>query len=111
MRHILKNSLEALQDKESGLIEIYSRKTRLWKNEPAILIMIRDNGDGMSSDIREKVFSPLCTTKPRGMGLGLPLAKRMTIDHNGTIKIKSSARGTRVLLIIPLQGHNSLTNG
>jgi signal transduction histidine kinase len=52
-------------------------------------VTVRDNGPGLPADAREKAFSPFYTTKARGMGLGLPIARRRWIDHGGEITIDS----------------------
>ena len=49
----------------------------------------------------EKVFSPFCTTKARGMGLGLPIVKRTVFDHNGRVDIDTSTHGTSVSIALP----------
>jgi nitrogen-specific signal transduction histidine kinase len=51
--------------------------------------------------LKEKVFSPFCTTKPRGMGLGLPIVKRTVFDHNGRVDIESNPQGTAVSVMLP----------
>jgi nitrogen fixation/metabolism regulation signal transduction histidine kinase len=51
--------------------------------------------------MRGKVFSPFCTTKARGMGLGLPIVKRTVFDHNGRVDIDTSASGTAVSIALP----------
>ena len=48
-----------------------------------------------------KVFSPFCTTKARGMGLGLPIVKRTVFDHNGRVDIDTSTSGTAVSIALP----------
>ncbi|MEO5718333.1 MAG: ATP-binding protein [Chthoniobacterales bacterium] len=47
------------------------------------------------------MFSPFCTTKARGMGLGLPIVKRTVVDHNGRVDIDSNPRGTSVNVMLP----------
>ncbi|MEJ2058774.1 MAG: ATP-binding protein, partial [Desulfofustis sp.] len=65
-------------------------------------VVISDNGCGIASDIREKVFEPYFTTKHDGTGLGLALSARIIADHNGSISITSTENsGTRVVLRLP----------
>ena len=72
-----------------------------------MVVTIRDNGMGIAPELRDKIFSPFCTTKARGMGLGLPIVKRTIFDHNGRVEINSSAKGTLVSVTLPasLNGH------
>ena len=61
---------------------------------PFIEILIRDNGSGMKKEIASKIFKPGFTTKPRGWGLGLSLAKRIIEDfHSGKISVQKTALG------------------
>jgi len=62
---------------------------------------VQDNGHGIAPEMRGKVFSPFCTTKARGMGLGLPIVKRTVFDHNGRVDIDTSASGTAVSIALP----------
>lgn len=112
LAHLLVNSMEALQRKDNAWIRIEAKP---WMNgdspgsadgfqdaQPAgVMVTVRDNGQGIASDIQEKLFSPFCTTKARGMGLGLPIAKRAAVDHNGHLEIESDKDGTAVTLILP----------
>jgi PAS domain S-box-containing protein len=62
-----------------------------------------DNGPGIPSEIREKIFTPFFTTKTRGSGLGLPTAKRLIEAHNGQIAIDCPpAGGTAVVVRLPI---------
>jgi len=64
-------------------------------------VTVRDNGKGIAPDLKDKIFSPFCTTKPRGMGLGLPIVKRTVFDHNGRVDIDSTSHGTLVSVMLP----------
>ena len=72
------------------------------RETPAVRITISDGAGGLHETIIKKEFSPFSTTKARGMGLGLPIAQRTAIDHNGTIEVVSNGRGTTVWMILPL---------
>lgn len=67
----------------------------------AVIIEVIDNGVGIPEEIQTKVFSPFCTTKIRGVGLGLPIVRRTMIDHSALISIESSENGTVVCLTVP----------
>jgi signal transduction histidine kinase len=68
-------------------------------------IRIRDNGIGISSEIREKIFNPFFTTKPAGEGTGLGLSISHDINvkqHSGAIEVESEAgQYTEVRIILP----------
>lgn len=65
-------------------------------------VSILDSGAGVSPDLLGNVFRPFFTTKPKGLGLGLPLARRIIERFGGTIQIHSeSGRGTAVTIYLP----------
>lgn len=66
-------------------------------------IRVADNGTGINPDISEKIFEANFTTKSRGMGLGLSMAKKFIESIGGTIIIeKTSHEGTTFLILIPV---------
>src|SRR5262249_3009603 len=50
-------------------------------------IEVRDNGPGIPPEIRDQVLEPFFTTKARGGGLGLPIARRVAELHGGTLTL------------------------
>ena len=58
-----------------------------------VVVTVKDNGQGIAAELKDKIFSPFCTTKARGMGLGLPIVKRTVFDHNGRVDIDSNPHG------------------
>jgi nitrogen-specific signal transduction histidine kinase len=99
--HLLKNSAENLNNKSGSRINI-SVKSRDSKNGLSkVFVNITDNGTGIDETLHDKVFSPFSTIKARGLGLGLPVAKRAVIDHNGQMDIETSSGGTSITLTLP----------
>jgi two-component system sensor histidine kinase PilS (NtrC family) len=71
--------------------------------DSACQITFIDNGPGIPTEIREKIFTPFFTTKSRGSGLGLPTAKRLIEAHNGEIAVDCPpAGGTSVVVRLPI---------
>lgn len=67
-----------------------------------VTVMIEDEGSGLPADGAQRVTQPFFTTKPRGLGLGLPLARRAVERAGGTLEIGPlPGRGTRVTLTLP----------
>jgi len=100
-QHILRNSLEALEHRPHPEISILLRSTRDSAGRQSVVIVFKDNGPGIPPELLGKVFSPFCTTKARGLGLGLPIARRTIMDHNGQITVHSNELGTSVTVILP----------
>jgi PAS domain S-box-containing protein len=70
----------------------------------AAAIVVRDYGPGIPAELREQVLEPFFTTKARGGGLGLPIARRTAELHGGTLTLDGPAGGgTVVRLALPLR--------
>ncbi|HEX8163637.1 MAG TPA: ATP-binding protein [Pyrinomonadaceae bacterium] len=68
-----------------------------------LLLRIKDTGSGMTEEQLAQVFEPFYTTKARGLGLGMPYAKRVFELHGGTIRLESQpSAGTTVEIRLPL---------
>ncbi len=94
-KNIIINSIEAI--KETGKISIqYETNT----NEKKCIFKIGDNGVGISESHIGKIFQPFFTNKKNWKGLGLTIAKRNMLMHNGDIIIESQkGKGTVVKII------------
>ena len=102
LAHLVVNSVEALNGKAGGQVVVSARAQKEHARGPVVGITVRDNGPGLPPDAREKAFSPFYTTKARGMGLGLAVARRAVIDHGGEIQIESTAPGAVISIRLPL---------
>jgi signal transduction histidine kinase len=89
IENLCKNAIDAMQGE--GMINIY-----MYRVSDAIHIEVSDTGKGIPKDKFKAVFRPGYTTKKRGWGLGLSLAKRIIEEyHGGRIYVKeSSVKGT-----------------
>jgi PAS domain S-box-containing protein len=71
-------------------------------------LSISDDGEGIASDVLEKLFQPFFTTKPKGTGLGLWLSQRIIQDHGGSIAVESTAgKGATFVITLPTIGEAS----
>lgn len=71
---------------------------------PCVLLVVGDNGQGMTRETRQRLFEPFFTTKNagRGTGLGLTTIRSIVTSHRGLIHIESEpGRGTRVFILLP----------
>jgi signal transduction histidine kinase len=69
---------------------------------PALVLAVEDSGKGMDAETLARVWQPFFTTKEKGSGLGLPLAKKLARDHRGEAEVRSvPGQGTRVTLTLP----------
>jgi signal transduction histidine kinase len=79
LRNILNNAIESIQDK--GKVSI-----TLEKEGSTFHLDITDTGTGIDEEMVERIFEPYFSTKDVGTGLGLPIAKKIIEDHEGTIQ-------------------------
>jgi len=65
-------------------------------------IIVSDNGPGVPSADREKLFMPYYSTKRRGSGLGLAIVRRIVAEHGGSIEVgDNSPHGSRFVIELP----------
>jgi signal transduction histidine kinase/purine-cytosine permease-like protein len=70
-----------------------------------LVLAVADNGCGMSDDVRGRIFEPLFSTKAFGVGLGMPLVKRIIEEHGGSVSVQSMLnQGTIVQMRLPVVG-------
>jgi signal transduction histidine kinase len=92
--NIVNNACYAVHQKKKGARDNFSPTLSIsTKNlNGYIEIHIRDNGNGIPLDIREKLFNPFFTTKPTGQGTGLGLSISYDVivqQHKGEIKVET----------------------
>ena len=99
IENLCKNAVDALEGR-SGRIDIY-----VMQKEQTVAIDLVDTGKGIRQKDMKNVFRPGFTTKQRGWGLGLSLARRIVEEyHHGKIFVKRSemGRGTTFRIILPV---------
>lgn len=95
--NLLKNAIEAIPSDRQGLIEINYLITS--KN---ILLSVKDNGNGIPDNLREKIFEPNFTTKSSGTGLGLAFVKNSIENAGGKVWFETSTgAGTTFYFSLP----------
>lgn len=98
MNNLMKNSIQAIPNDRRGLIEIV-----LSSDEEKANISVKDNGKGISSEMKSKVFTPYFTTKNSGTGLGLAISANIIESFDGTLNFNSEVgKGTTFSIDIPL---------
>jgi signal transduction histidine kinase len=97
IENLVKNAIDAMEGKGKISLNITAKGK-------IVLLTISDTGKGIPKHLHQKIFSPGFTTKKRGWGLGLSLAKRIIEDyHNGKIKILKSEVGKGSTFLITLK--------
>jgi signal transduction histidine kinase len=104
--NILTNSIQAME-KGKGKLFIQTISSAI-----GIKIIIKDNGKGMSREVKEHMFEPFYTTKEvgQGTGLGLSISYGIIEKHNGNIDVISeSGKGTEFIISLPKTQTNTAT--
>ncbi len=95
--NLLENAVHAASPR--GAVRIAGKR-----DGEAIWLEVEDTGPGVDPAIRPRLFEPLVTTKPKGIGLGLALVKRIVERHGGTISYSPrEPNGTRFVLRLPIR--------
>lgn len=70
--------------------------------QTVLRLALRDNGPGLSPAAREKLFEPFYTTKSKGTGLGMSIARRIVESHGGQIVAgNSGTAGAEFIVTLP----------
>ena len=105
--NLINNAFYAVAEKQKQQPENYKPLVtiRTSKKENQIEIKVSDNGNGIPSHVKDKIFQPFFTTKPTGEGTGLGLSLSYDIinkGHQGDLKVKTiEGEGTEFIIIIP----------
>jgi signal transduction histidine kinase len=95
--HILGNAMNAMDGKKDPRLEI-----QVESSKQLVHIIVKDNGCGIADNKKNEIFLPFFTSKPRGIGLGLTIARKLLTQMNGTIEITSQHQlGTEVRISLP----------
>jgi len=82
--NLVKNAIQATENEENPIIEV-----KVSSEENNLIILVSDNGKGISEDLTELIFEPKFTTKTSGMGLGLAMIKNIIEAYDGSISFSS----------------------
>lgn len=94
LNNIITNAIQAIPNDRKGIIDIAVRGSKR-----GLIIRIQDNGTGISSEVKAKLFVPNFTTKSTGSGLGLTMVKNIMLQNNGTVRCFSNEQqGTSFFL-------------
>ena len=106
--NLVTNAIEATPDR--GKLRIHIVRSRQWQKEDVVgaRVVIADNGHGISTEQRSKLFQPFFTTKgEQGTGLGLWVSQGIVRKHQGEIRLRSTTRfgrsGTCFSVFLPIE--------
>jgi signal transduction histidine kinase len=95
--NLIDNALDAVPD--SGRVEVLANR-----EGERVAVRVVDNGSGIPTEIRERIFDPFFSTKPvgQGTGLGLDITRRLVRHNDGEISVESQAGRTEFRVVLPV---------
>jgi len=87
--NLLRNAVDALRTNPPGAERRLTVATHDLSDEGIVQFCIADTGPGIPPEIRGNLFRPFVTSKPKGMGMGLSVCRRIVDAHGGTIHVES----------------------
>jgi C4-dicarboxylate-specific signal transduction histidine kinase len=103
MLNLIRNSIDAIAGAKirGGRIRLAAQRS----NRPSdLVISIWDNGPGVSADIAGRLFEPLTTSKPEGLGLGLSICGSIAAAHGGRIWLAATGpHATEFRVTVPFR--------
>jgi two-component system, NtrC family, nitrogen regulation sensor histidine kinase NtrY len=98
--NLVDNAAEAMQD---AILKEITISTSLVASRDAVELVVSDTGQGVSRDVKERLFLPYFSTKQRGTGLGLAIVSRIVEDHRGSIRVEENKPvGSRFIVELPV---------
>jgi PAS domain S-box-containing protein len=93
--NLIANAFEAMA--QGGALTISA-----WQGQEGVCLSVADTGQGIPPEHMTKIFEPLFTTKPHGIGLGLSLCKSLVEANEGIIRAESTVgSGTTFTMVLP----------
>ncbi len=100
--NLIQNAIEAMTD--AGTLSLIAAVVHDLPDD-RIVVTVADTGPGIPAEVQRRIFQPLVTTKPNGLGLGLTTARMLVENQGGTIRMESIAgKGTRFDVSLPTAG-------
>ncbi|MDZ4726015.1 MAG: ATP-binding protein [Leptospira sp.] len=106
--NLITNALHAMKKTPNPKLQIFSRCI----GSDYVMIGFEDNGSGVPTVIKDKIWDPFFTTKDQGegTGLGLGIVKGIIEKHKGRIEMESEPNKTRFMVYLPLDGPGDVPN-
>ncbi len=97
LTNLVTNAIQAMPDGGRLGVACYHSETQVY-------ITVSDTGMGIPEEVKNRLFTPMTTTKAKGQGLGLAVVKRLIEALNGTIGFESKeGMGTKFIIQLPIQ--------
>ncbi len=94
LKRLLDNAFAAMEDKGSAKVATGTDKN-------GVFVAVSDSGKGVDPKIEPLMFEAFMTTKPKGLGLGLSLARKFLEAQGGSVAYESTPKGSTFRLVLP----------
>ncbi|GIW84125.1 MAG: ATP-binding protein [Gemmataceae bacterium] len=84
--NLVLNALDAMPNGGTLTIQVH-------QNKSSVVIEVHDTGPGLPAELMDRLFEPFVSNKETGLGLGLPISRRIAEDHGGSIQAAQRAGG------------------
>ncbi|HMB01580.1 MAG TPA: ATP-binding protein [Spirochaetota bacterium] len=99
--NLIQNAVDAFKNYKSKNKTIWLKAYAVKENgKKVFIILVEDNGPGISTDSFEEIFKPYYTTKKHGTGLGLSISQQIIHAHNGKLHVESHGNKTSFKIIL-----------
>jgi C4-dicarboxylate-specific signal transduction histidine kinase len=103
--NLVRNAIEAgIAAKDLGKIAQPAVRVRARRQEGEVVVEVEDNAGGLPAELEATLFTPFVSGKPRGIGLGLAMARRAMEQQGGSLAFSRTADGSRFTLRIREHG-------
>jgi two-component system sensor kinase FixL len=100
--NLILNGMDAMADVPAGQRRLVVRARQV--DARTVEAAIADSGRGVAPAKLERLFEPFVTTKPDGLGLGLPISASIVAAHGGRIWAESGPAGATFFFTVPVSG-------
>jgi len=103
--NLMRNAIEAaMVAKDLGQVEVPAVRVISGTQEGVAFVRVEDNAGGVSPDLEKRLFEPFVTSKPKGIGLGLSMAKQAMERQGGLLAFERIPQGSAFTVKLPLEG-------
>lgn len=102
--NLIRNAIDAMEQQPAQAVNIQTR----WLDPNFIEVLVSDTGSGVNKEHKDTLFTPFFTTKPAGMGMGLPISQSIIQSHGGIlIHRPGELKGSVFIFTLPVQSMDS----
>jgi signal transduction histidine kinase len=100
--NLIRNAVEAtVVAKDLGTIDDPAVRVSAGQRDEEAFVVVEDNAGGPAPDVEARLFEPFVTAKPKGIGLGLAMARRAIEQQGGSLSFERSTTGSRFTVRLP----------